>query len=160
MTNNTVMLNNPEKNSKPRIFNVSNRCISMLSILPKKSNKIFGDTSLNIHRTNFRAQRKRIARKSGNPRILMVTFQRLRHLKGTMEYHRTKDILHVMKLLGHRNIKNTLVYIDLDNAIFKSGNDEFTVKITNDAREACQLIEVGFEYVGNIHGKEVFRKRK
>ena len=158
--NNTVLLNNPEKGSNPRIFNVSNRCMSILNNLPKKSVKIFGDTLLKIHRTNFRAQRKRVAQKTGNPRISKITFQSLRHLKGTMEYHRTKDILHVMKTLGHRNINNTLVYIDLENAIFKMGNDEFTIRVAKTPKEACQLLEVGFDYVGNIHGEEIFRKRK
>ena len=98
--NNTVLL--------PRIFNVSNRCMSMLNSLPKKSVRIFGDTLLKTHRTHFRAQRKRVAQKTGNPRILKITFQSLRHLKGTMEYHRTKDILHVMKVLGHRNVNQIL----------------------------------------------------
>ena len=37
------------------------------------------------------------------------------HFKVTMEYHKTKDILHVMRILGHRNIKNTLVYTHLVN---------------------------------------------
>ena len=115
---------------------------------------------LKIHRTNFRAQRKRVAQKTGNPRISKITFQSLRHLKGTMEYHRTKDILHVMKTLGHRNINNTLVYIDLENAIFKMGNDEFTIRVAKTPKEACQLLEVGFDYVGTIHGEEIFRKRK
>lgn len=27
-----------------------------------------------------------------------------------MEYNRTKDILHVIRILEHKNIKNTLVY--------------------------------------------------
>jgi len=30
-----------------------------------------------------------------------------------MEYHKTKDILYVMRLLGHKNIKNTLIYTQL-----------------------------------------------
>jgi integrase len=33
--------------------------------------------------------------------------------KATMEYHRTKDILYVMKLLGHKNISITLIYTQL-----------------------------------------------
>jgi len=32
-----------------------------------------------------------------------------------MEYAKTKDILYVMKLLGHKNIKNTLIYTQLVN---------------------------------------------
>ena len=91
---------------------------------------------------------------------MKITFRSMRHLKGTTEYHHTRDILHVMKVLGHRNVNNTLVYIDLENAIFKMGDDEFTVKVAKTPEEACQLLEVGFDYVGNIHDNEVFRKRK
>jgi site-specific recombinase XerD len=45
-----------------------------------------------------------------------------------MEYHKTKDILHVTQMLGHRNIKNTLIYTQLinndeDESIFASGKD-------------------------------------
>jgi len=32
-----------------------------------------------------------------------------------MEYHKTRDILYVMRLLGHKNIKNTLIYMQLVN---------------------------------------------
>ncbi|MGD0977760.1 MAG: methyltransferase domain-containing protein [Candidatus Bathyarchaeia archaeon] len=42
-----------------------------------------------------------------------IHFYTLRHWKATMEYHRTKDILYVMKLLGHKNIANTLIYTQL-----------------------------------------------
>jgi integrase len=51
-----------------------------------------------------------LATKLQNPRLLRITFHTFRHWKATMEYNRTKDILYVMKLLGHRCIKNTLVY--------------------------------------------------
>jgi len=62
--------------------------------------------------------------------------------------------------MDHRNVNNTLFYIDLENAIFKFGNDEFTVRVAETPKEASQLLEVGFNYVGNIHGEEIFRKRK
>jgi len=42
-----------------------------------------------------------------------------------MEYHRTKDILYVKELLGHKNINNTLIYISLEAALFNPTNDEF-----------------------------------
>jgi hypothetical protein len=74
-----------------------------------------------------------------------------------MEYHRTKDILHVMQLLGHRSIKNTLVYTHLVN--FES--DEYISKVTKTAEETCKLIEAGFEYVCTTPDQlMVFRKRK
>jgi hypothetical protein len=62
---------------------------------------------------NFNAQRKRSAKKLGNPRLLKIHFHTFRHWKATMEYHRTKDILYVMKLLGHKSIANTLIYTQL-----------------------------------------------
>jgi len=79
-----------------------------------------------------------------------------------MEYHRTKDILHVQRLLGHKNIQNTLIYINLEAAIFRTIDDEFTVRVTNNAEDACHLIEVGFEQVTGEYtgGGKIFRKRK
>jgi hypothetical protein len=46
-------------------------------------------------------------------RLLKISFVTIRHWKGTMEYHRTKDILHVKQLLGHKQIQNTMFYINL-----------------------------------------------
>ncbi len=60
-----------------------------------------------------------------------------------MEYHRTKDILYVMRLLVHRNIANTLIYTQLVE--FES--DEFCSAVANNVDEAKKLIEAGFEYV-------------
>jgi integrase len=97
-----------EKGSNPRVLAVSNTLAAMLNCLPKQSVRIFGNSSLETLRT-FERQRKRLAYKLNNPRIQQITFHTLRHWKATMEYHRTKDILHVMQILGHKNIKNTLV---------------------------------------------------
>jgi len=73
-----------------------------------------------------------------------------------MEYHKTKDILHVMKLLGHRSISNTLIYTHLVD--FK--DDDYISKVATTAKEACQLVEAGFEYICKIDGSHIFRKRK
>ncbi len=34
-----------------------------------------------------------------------------------------------MRLLGHNSLKTTLIYIDLEIALFKESNDDFTVKV-------------------------------
>ena len=73
-----------------------------------------------------------------------------------MLYHKTKDILHVKGKMGHRNLKNTLIYTHLVN--FK--NDEYTVKVVETVIEACKLIEAGFEYVTERGSIKLFRKRK
>jgi hypothetical protein len=73
-----------------------------------------------------------------------------------MEYHKTKDILHVMRLLGHKNIKNTMGYTQLVDF----GEQDYVVKVAWKLEEACKLLEVGFEYVTEIDGQKLFRKRK
>ena len=146
----------PEKGSNPRIFKISPKLHSMLQLMPKKGNCIFGNYPLNGYRTCYTRQRKKAARKLGNPRLLQITFHTFRHWKATMEYHKTKDILHVMRILGHKNIKNTLVYTQLIE--FKE--DEFVCKAAKTVKEAMELIENSFEFVCAFDNVKMFRKRK
>jgi len=76
--------------------------------------------------------------------------------KATPEYAKTKDILRVMKMLGHKSIQNTLLYTQLVN--FE--NDEFYSGNAKTVEEAQKLIEAGFEYVCNFEEIKLFRKRK
>lgn len=158
---NTVRIT-PEKNSNPRIFKISQKLIGMLNSLPKDHGKfVFSnpDMPLDHFRDNFCQQRKRIARKVQNPRILKILFKTMRTWKGTMEYHRTRDVLHVMQILGHKNIKNTLIYIQLEEALFKDEID-YVSKVAKTEAEACLLIESGFEFVCDFEDHKIFRKRK
>ena len=104
--------------------------------------------------------RKTAARKLANPRLLEITFHTLRHWKGTIEYHKTRDILHVKEVLGHKRIENTMIYIDLEKALYREGSEDFIVKAVENLDEACKLLEVGFEYVCDMDRKKLFRKRK
>ena len=36
-----------------------------------------------------------------------------------MLYHETKDMYYVMQRLGHKQIKNTLLYVQLQEALFQ-----------------------------------------
>ena len=152
----------PEKNSKPRQCKVSSRLIAMLNRLPHTCQTIFRNPtidpikSMNAFIRNFERQRKRVATKIDNPRLIQISFKTLRHLKATMEYHRTKDILHVMQLLGHKNIMNTLVYTHLTN--FET--DDYVCKIAQTIADAKALVEQGFDYVTDVEGMKLFRKRK
>jgi hypothetical protein len=73
-----------------------------------------------------------------------------------MECQKTKDILYVMRLLGHRNIQNTLRYTQL----LEFRDKEYTAKVAPSEKEACMFIEAGFEYVCDYNGNKIFRKRK
>ena len=158
--NNVIVINNPEKGSKAGIYNVSRELMSMIMSLPKTSERIF-PTSVKPLVSRFGQTRKRLARKYNNPRLLRITFHTLRHWKATMEYHKTKDILHVKELLRHRRIENTMIYINLEKLLFKSENsEEFHVKVAKNIDEACELVKVGFEYVTEYSNGKIFRKRK
>lgn len=74
-----------------------------------------------------------------------------------MEFHKTKSLLVVKKLLGHRSINSTLIYthlVDFENP------DEWHCRTANTVEEAKELIEAGFEYVTEMDGCKLFRKRK
>jgi len=146
----------PEKGSNPRVFKVSNKLVNLLNRLPRVHERVFGKASVDYLRRNFNKQRKRIANKLSNPRLQAIKLTTLRHWKATMEYHKTKDILHVMKVLGHKNIKNTLRYTQL----LPESEDEYVSKVAHSIKEARELIEQGFQYVCEIECAKLFKKRK
>ena len=151
----------PEKNSNPRQLKISNRLISMLNSIPRQGKWVFHTEadplySLVKFRRTLQKQRRRISEKLQIPRIQQITFKTFRHFKATMGYHKTKDILHVMQLLGHKNIRNTLVYTHL----LKWESDEFVSKVASNQKEITELIEAGFDFILQKDGLAYFRKRK
>jgi hypothetical protein len=77
-----------------------------------------------------------------------------------MEYHKKPDIFNVAKLLGHKSVLTTQIYINMEKMAFGEVSNDYMVKVASTVEEACKLIEVGFEYVTDIEGKKLFRKRK
>ena len=112
---------------------------------------------------NRHQARKRLAFKLGNPRLNEIHLHTLRHFAATMLYHYCKDILEVKDFLGHKEIENTQLYIQLDKQLFQNIPDEnFTIRVAHCTEECCNLMEVGFEYqTGSFdNGGKIFRKRK
>jgi len=156
LKNKTITLNQPEKYGKPRMFKVSLTLLAMLQALPKNSDFIF-EGSLPVFRATFRKYRTRMTAKLKNPRFKKITFHTFRHWKASTEYHKTKDILHIMEMLGHRDIKTTLIYTQL--VTFES--DEYNSSTAKTTKEAKELVEAGFEYICTTpQDVMLFRKRK
>jgi integrase len=88
--------------------------------------------------------------------MIQITFHTFRHWKATMEYHKTRDILHVKEILGHKSLNNTMLYTQLIS--FK--DDEFTAKVAHSELEVCKLLEAGFEYVCDYGDNKIMRRRK
>ena len=146
----------PEKGSHPRQFKISLRTCSAVNMLPKKILRILATCDVEKFRRNYEKQRRNLAVKLGDLRPNQVTLHTFRHWKATYEYHKTHDILHVMRLLRHKSIQNTLRYTQLVD--WKS--DDFTCKTAATIGDYSKLIEVGFEYVTEMDGVKLFRKRK
>ena len=156
-----IRLNEPEKGSLPRMWKVSSKLIGMLNVLPRKSLRVFGDGPLNSLKTMFLKARRNLAFKLQNPRLLSISFHTFRHWKATMLYHQTKDIYYVKQFLGHKELRNTEIYINIERTLFEpSGNDEFSVKVAETPEEVKALLEVGFDYVCQKDGLIFLRKRK
>ena len=155
---NTLSINNPEKGSNPRSLKVSNKLATMLNALPHNTNRIFPYKSKNITRNGFFRARKRIARNTGNPRLLQIHFHTLRHWKATTELHKTNNVYAVMKLLGHKSLSNTQRYIGL----LPDLTDDYVCEIAHNVNEAQKLIVNAYEYVTGTYddGGKLFRKRK
>jgi integrase len=154
--NNTIRINDPEKGSKSRTVKVSPKTLAMLNGLSKKYGEYIFNPKPQSIKDVFGSIRNRLAQTLQNPRLKQIHLHTFRHWKATMEYHKTKDILYVMKLLGHKNIQNTLIYTQLAN--FDS--EEYHSATATTIDEAKQLIDAGFEYVCDMESVKLFRKRK
>ena len=73
-----------------------------------------------------------------------------------MTYHKTKDILYVKEKMGHKKIETTMLYTQLVNF----NENEWVSAVVKTVKEACQLVEAGFEYVCDVQDVKLFRKRK
>ena len=130
----------------------------MLNHIPRNSDKVWA--TLYSLKSNYYKTRRSLVYKLQNPRLKQIGLHTFRHWKATMEYHKTRDILHVQQVLGHRDLRNTLIYINLEKALFQNADDEYHVKVAQTLDEATKLLEVGFEYVTDMDGAKLFKKRK
>jgi integrase len=133
---------------------------SLFNAPAKKCEKVFTATDPKDKQHTFKIQHDRLANKLGNPQLTQITFHTLRHWKATMEYHKIRSQKYVQLLLGHRSILSTDRYFAIEQAIFNDANDEYHVSLASALEEATRLLEVGFEYVTDMDGKMLFRKRK
>jgi integrase len=151
----------PEKNSYPRTVKVSNNLLDRMNTLKTSKEYVFRYRSSDLKTLTrlFEKQRNRISKELQNPGLRSIHFHTFRHWKATMEYRKTRDILHVKTLLGHKNVNNTLKYIRYAEGL-EEQDDEWSCRVAKTIEEAQKLIESGFEYVTEMDGVKLFRKRK
>jgi integrase len=99
--------------------------------------------------------------KTPKTRLTKISFHTFRHWKATELYHQTKDPYCVQLFLGHKSIKSTEIYINIEHTLFEAGaNDQFTVRIAEKPEEIKEFLETGFEYVCQKDNLIFLRKRK
>jgi hypothetical protein len=66
----------------------------------------------------------------------------------------------VKALMGHRRIESTIVYVQIESALYQSLSDDWTCKVAETAEQVKELIGAGFEFVMQKDSLAYFRKRK
>lgn len=120
----------PEKGSRPRLKKLRPETIAAILRLRRLGKYAFHKDGTNPYHSYddfyryYCIQRSKIADKLQSQNLRRISFKTLRHFGATKRYWETKDILHVMQELGHRSIKNTLIYTQL----VKFESEEFVSK--------------------------------
>jgi integrase len=111
---------------------------------PFPSSRRFGE--------RWRRIRNRLADKLNELQLKAIPLRNLRHYYATRLYDKTKDILLVKQMLGHKKIETTMFYTQL---ITFTEDDEYTCKTASNIKEATDLIEHGFKHNRNGRTKTV-----
>ena len=148
------------KNGNSRIVSVTRKLIEILDQLPKTSNLVFEKRGITTRQANFNERMKRLAKTHKNPRLKKIHFHTFRHCKALREYHKTKSVLHVKRILGHKSIMTTQRYVELYEEIYSDQPLNYTCEIALKVFEAKRLAEQGFQYVTGEYndGGKLFRK--
>ncbi|MEM0017727.1 MAG: site-specific integrase [Candidatus Korarchaeum sp.] len=145
----------PEKGSNPRILPISEKLMATLKSLPREAPLIFG-TSYESMRRTYESYRRRVAKQLGNTRLLSIRLHDFRHWKATTEYAKTKDILRVKQILGHKSLLSTMRYTQLVEFNESSGYDVVAVE---SEEELVTYLSRGYDFIGEIKGKVYLRRR-
>jgi integrase len=149
------------KNGDSRIIEISKDLTDLLVSLPKNNERLFRKRPKNSRSSAFHNRMIRLAKIHNNPRMLKIHFHTFRHCKALREYHKTRDILHVRSILGHRSIKTTYRYVRLYTQIYKPQQpNNFITKIASTKEERCELINDGWELIDKDNEDWYFRKPK
>lgn len=152
----TLSINNPEKGSRSRTIKVPEKTLAMLKAMPKKyGDYIFNPNAASVKNV-FQMVRNRLAIVHQNARFKQIHMHSFRHWRATKEYQRTKSIVHVKYLLGHKCIQNT----DRYTHIVEFADDHYYSAVAKSVEESRKLIEDGWEYVTDMEEYKIFRKPK
>jgi integrase/recombinase XerD len=148
------------KGGNPRIIKVTQQLTAMIEdwIRAKNLNpndRLFNGTSGN-YSYSYREMRNRLADKLQDPTIKTIRLYDFRHYFCTKTLRDSGDAYFTMNQMGHKKLTTTQLYMHLVNL----ESDEWTCRAATTKEEAMSLIEGGFQFVTEMEGVKLFKKRK
>jgi integrase len=148
------------KKGNPRTLKISQQLTASINEWIIKNNlnlndKLFkGDAE--DYGKHYRAMRNKLAKDLKDPSIHTIRLYDFRHYFCSKQLNDTKDPYFVMIQMGHKKLETTQKYMHLMNL----NDDEWTCKTASTVEEVKQLVEAGFQYVTDMNGLKIFKKRK
>jgi integrase len=105
---------------------------------------------------HYRTIRNKLAKDLKDPSIQIIRLYDFRDYFCSKQLNDTKDPYFVMVQMGHKKLETTQKYMHLMNL----NDDEWTCKTASTVEEVTQLVEAGFQYVTDMDGLKIFKKRK
>ena len=147
------------KHGNARFVKISNNMLNLLNKLTRSGELMFQDTN---KRAALTSRLKTLARLHNNKRLLKIHFHTFRHCKALREYHKTRDVLHVKAILGHKSLLTTQIYVEMYTQIYGDIKPEHYIsKVAETKEQKLQFINDGWEFVQKDNdGCWYFRKAK
>lgn len=154
-----VAINHPVKGHNPRILDVSDEWLRMVSVLPRASKRVW-TAAYHSHYNNYYLRRNRLAIEYKNPRLRRIKLITFRHWAGTMNYHQFRSIMHTAEFLGHKSVANTQIYVHIHAKLFKQLESEYEVRRARSIKGMMALAAVGFEKYDQVRDIHLYKKPK
>jgi integrase len=138
-------------------YKLKTQTADMLRIYLHKHQEEYPFPKSNVMGQVWRDTRERTAKKLCKPELNNIPLKSLRNYSGAQNYYKFTDAIRTMRHLRHKKLETTMHYI---RGITIGGDEEYTCKTAKTVEEATQLIENGFQYVTEIDGIKLFKKRK
>ena len=149
------------KHGNSRVLSISEDLMSLLFSLPKDKKTMFHNRPKNSRSSAFHNRMTRLSKIHNNPRLTKIHLHTFRHCKALREYHKTKDVLHVKAVLGHKCIDTTMRYVELYKQIYSDHRPgQFITKIAETKEERISLINDGWDLVDKDGEDWYFRQPK
>ena len=139
-------------------YKLKERTVEMLRIYLSKNTEKYPFPKPKVMGQVWVETRKRASIKLCYAELRKISMRSLRNHSGAMLYYKTRDPIGVKRHRRHKKLETTMHYL---NGITVNGEEEeFICKTPTTVEEATQLIETSFQYITDIDGIKLFKKRK